>query len=414
MPGGLRLRQGTRALVIGGSMSGLLAALALTRRGFDVTVYERGADALAGRGAGIVAQPELKASLSALGLEAGSDLGIEVMARLMFARDGRVTHRLNTAQTMTAWDRVFHLLKAALPADRYHGGKELRRAEQDAHGVTAHFADGTFAQGDVLIGADGIRSTVRQQYLPEAAPLYAGYTAWRGLIAEGAFPPALHRELYGEFGFCLPANEQMLGYPVAGPDNDLRPGHRRYNFVWYRPASEAEELPRLLTDDYGRTHALSIPPPLIARETVQTMRADAARVLAPQFNQMIGLCEQPFLQPIYDLEVPHMAFGRVALLGDAAFVARPHVGAGVAKAAEDALALAAALAGHAEMETGLQQFESERLPIGRRIIARARRLGAYVQADFKTQEERVYAALHRKPEAVLNETATMDFLAQPG
>jgi len=78
---------------------------------------------------------------------------------------------------------------------------------------------------------------------------------------------------------------------------------------------------------------------LIARSTVAAMRADAARVLASQFNEMVGLCEQPFLQPIYDLEVPRMAFGRVALVGDAAFVARPHVGAGVAKAAEDALAI---------------------------------------------------------------------------
>src|SRR3954465_12824625 len=104
-------------------MVGLRAALALQRRGFDVTVYERVADALAGRGAGIVAQPELKASLRALGLEADQDLGIEVTTRVMFARDGSVTHRLDTPQTMTAWDRVFHLLKAALPADRYISGK---------------------------------------------------------------------------------------------------------------------------------------------------------------------------------------------------------------------------------------------------------------------------------------------------
>src|SRR3954470_9335885 len=189
MPGELRLRPGTRALVIGGSMSGLLSALALRRRGVDVTVYERVADALAGRGAGIVAQPELKASLRALGLEAGHDLGIEVGLRQMFGRDGSVTHRLDVRQTMTAWDRVFHLLKAALPADRYHSGKELCGVEQDADGVTAHFSDGTRAQGDLLIGADGIRSTVRQQYLPEIAPLYAGYAAWRGLIAESALPP---------------------------------------------------------------------------------------------------------------------------------------------------------------------------------------------------------------------------------
>ena len=118
---------------------------------------------------------------------------------------------------------------------------------------------------------------------------------------------------------------------------------------------------------------------------------------------------QPFLQPIYDLEMPRMAFGRVAVLGDAAFVARPHVGAGVAKAAGDALALAQALEDHADTEAALRQFESLRIPFGEKIIERARRLGAYVQADFKTQDERVHAILHRTPEAVLAETAMMDF-----
>jgi 2-polyprenyl-6-methoxyphenol hydroxylase-like FAD-dependent oxidoreductase len=405
----MRLAKGKRALVIGGSMSGLLAALALKQHGWQADVYERVVEPLAGRGAGIVAQPELKAILRTLGFEADRDLGIEVATRVMLARDGRVTHRVPVAQTMTAWDRVFFLLKAALPEANYHRAKELRRAEQHGQGVVAHFADGTAAEGDVLVGADGIRSTVRQQYLPEVAPLYAGYTAWRGLIAESAFPQALHAALFEDFSFCLPDNEQMLGYPVAGPDNDLRPGHRRYNFVWYRPASEHQELPRLLTDDSGRTHVLSIPPPLIARPVVAAMRADAERVLAPQFNAMVDLCDMPFLQPIYDLEVPHMAFGRVAILGDAAFVARPHIGAGVAKAAEDALTLAEALDGSADTEAALRHYESARIPAGERIIARARHLGAYVQADLKTEAEREYAARHRTPEAVLAETAMMDF-----
>src|SRR3954452_17003916 len=162
----MRLAKGKRALVIGGSMSGLLAALALRQHGWQADVYERVAEPLAGRGAGIVAQPELKAILRKLGLEADRDLGIEVTTRVMFARDGCVTHRVPIAQTMTAWDRVFFLLKAALPEANYHRGKELRRIEQ-GQGVVAHFADGSAQEADVLIGADGIRSTVRQQYLPD-------------------------------------------------------------------------------------------------------------------------------------------------------------------------------------------------------------------------------------------------------
>src|SRR6478736_3704474 len=159
MAGGLHLPQVKRALVIGGSMSGLLAALALARCGIAVEVFERVAEPLTGRGAGIVAQPELKDVLRTLGLEADRDLGIEVASRVMIARDGRVTHRVEIAQTMTAWDRVFHLLLSALPAARYHRAKELRGLVQDGQGVAAQFADGSSAQGDVLIGADGIRST---------------------------------------------------------------------------------------------------------------------------------------------------------------------------------------------------------------------------------------------------------------
>jgi 2-polyprenyl-6-methoxyphenol hydroxylase-like FAD-dependent oxidoreductase len=241
-------------------------------------------------------------------------------------------------------------------------------------------------------------------------PLYAGYVAWRGLVPESAFPPEVHRDLFAYFAFCLPPGEQMLGYPVAGPDNDLRPGHRFYNLVWYRPADERTELPRLLTDDAGRTHALSIPPPLIAKAVVGEMRAHAEEVLAPQFRALVRVTEQPFLQPIYDLETPRMALGRGALIGDAAFVARPHVGAGVSKAADDALALASVLDAHDDVEAALRAFEAQRIGVGRRIIERARHLGAYMRTSFDTAEERALAERHHSPQAVMAETALLDFL----
>jgi 2-polyprenyl-6-methoxyphenol hydroxylase-like FAD-dependent oxidoreductase len=142
------------------------------------------------------------------------------------------------------------------------------------------------------------------------------------------------------------------------------------------------------------------------------MRAYDESVESPHFRAKNRIAEHPFLQPIYDIAVPHMAFGRVAILGDAAFVARPHVGAGVAKAAEDALALADALAAEGDVARALQRYEAERLGIGHRIIARARHLGAYVQAEQATEEERAYAERHRTPEAVLAETALMDFLGE--
>jgi|SRR5271169_517114 len=396
-----------RALVIGGSMSGLLAGITLMRRGWDVDIFERVEKELAGRGAGIVAQAELIARLKALGLDT-SDLGVAMTTRKILDRTGSVTATIECPQVLTAWERVYRVLRDVFPPERYHRACGLKAFEQNASGVVAHFSDGSTMRADVLIGADGLRSTVRQQCLPDVAPLYAGYVAWRALLPERAIPPAIHREFFMAMTFCLPPGEQCLGYPVAGPDNELRVGQRRYNVVWYRPADEAKELPSLLTDKNGVAHSISIPPPLIRAEPIAAMRAAAERLLAPQFREIVRLIDEPILQPIYDLESPHLAFGRVAIVGDAAFVARPHVAAGVSKAADDAAALAAALDGD-DIESSLLSFEAVRLPDNRKIIERARHLGAYLQAT-QTAEERARSARHSIPEAVLAETAMIDFL----
>jgi 2-polyprenyl-6-methoxyphenol hydroxylase-like FAD-dependent oxidoreductase len=396
-----------RALVIGGSMSGLLAGLMLRRRGWAVDIFERVASELSGRGAGIVAQAELIARLNALGLDT-SDLGVTMTTRKILDHAGRTVAKIECPQVLTAWERVYRVLRDAFPAERYHRGTGLTGFAQTGERVQAHLSDGRTVEADVLVGADGLRSTVRQQCLPDVAPLYAGYVAWRALLPEAAIPPPIHRELFELMTFCLPPGEQCLGYPVAGPDNELRPGQRRYNVVWYRPADEATELPWLLTDDKGVTHSISIPPPLIRRDPIAAMRAAAERLLAPQFRDIVRLIDEPILQPVYDLESPRLAFGRVAVLGDAAFVARPHVAAGVSKAADDAAALAAALDGD-DVEAALRRFEAARLPDNKKIIERARHLGAYLQAT-QTAEERARSERHSIPEAVLAETAVLDFL----
>lgn len=389
-------------------MSGLLSGLLLQRAGWAVDIYERVETELSGRGAGIVAQQELIARLRKLGL-ATDELGVQITTRKILDAEGRLTHEFNCPQVLTAWERVYRLLRDAFPAANYHRGRGLTKFTQNAEGVRAYFSDGETVDADFLVGADGIRSTVRQQCLPDVSPRYAGYSAWRALIAERDFPADVHRELFAFMTFSLPPGEQFLGYPVAGPDNDLRPGHRRYNVVWYRPADESAKLQWLLTDERGVTHTISIPPPLIRREAISEMRADAERLVAPQFRRIVKLIKEPILQPIYDLESPRMAIGRIAILGDAAFVARPHVAAGVSKAADDAAALAGALQNEENVEAALKRYEAARLPENYRIIERARHLGAYLQAT-RTQEEQARAGRHSTDAAVIAETAVLDFL----
>lgn len=389
-------------------MSGLFAGLLLLNRGVDVHIYERVESELSGRGAGIVAQPVVAETLRGLGIDA-MDLGVDMTTRKVLDAQGRIVCEVECPQTLTAWERLYRLLRDSFPADRYHRGVGLKGCEQSSTSVVAHLSDGRSVEADLLIGADGIRSTVRHRFLPALNPLYAGYVAWRALLPEQAIPPAIHRELFEFMIFCLPPGEQFLGYPVAGPDNDLRPAHRRYNVVWYRPADEHTELQWLLTDESRVTHTISIPPPLIRHAAIAEMRAAAERLVAPQFRVIARLMDEPVLQPIYDLETPRMAFGRVAIIGDAAFVARPHVAAGVSKAAEDARALADAVVVENDIEAALKRFEAQRLPIGRRIIERARHLGAYLQAT-RTEEEQARSARHSNARAVITETAVLDFL----
>jgi 2-polyprenyl-6-methoxyphenol hydroxylase-like FAD-dependent oxidoreductase len=393
-------------------MAGLFSALLLRQAGWEVHVHERIGSELAGRGAGIVTHPELFDILDRLGIDRNAaQVGVGVSGRRVFDKDGSITGELLLPQILTSWGHLYSLLRNALPDENYHHGRNIERIDEDDATVVARFSDGSSAEADLLIGADGIFSTVRTQLAPAVVPQYVGYIAWRGLVDEAELSPPTRDALCNHFAFSLPDGEQMLGYPVAGRDESMADGHRRFNFVWYRPAAADSALKELLTDIDGHSHPLSIPPNKIRPEVIKALRKDARRLLSPQFAEVVEKTKQPFIQAIQDLETPRMALGRRAvILGDAAFVARPHVGAGVTKAAGDAWALSEALESNESVDKALRSFEKKRLPIGRAIIARARHLGAYMQAQTNTAEERHAAELHRSPEAVLTETASMTFL----
>ena len=390
-----------RILVIGGSLGGLLAANLLRHAGWDVTVFERNAEDLTGRGAGISTHPQLIEILQRVGIDFDESMGIKVDTVICLDKNGRTYLEAKTARTMSSWGRLYRSLRDPLPADSYRLGKALRHIEQDAHSVTAVFADGSRVSGDMLVGADGLRSTVREQFLPEIEPNYAGYVAWRAMLDESDVPPDIREEIFERYTFCLPEGELFLAYPVPGRNNETQPGRRAYNIVWYRPTDRETTLADLCTDATGRRHGTAIPPPLIRPEVTAAIKATARALVAPQVAEIFARTPQPFFQPIFDLESPQTVFGRVALLGDAAFVARPHVGAGVTKAALDAASLADATAGD-DIVAGLQRYQRAQQPFGSGLVALGREEGAYLSAQLKPREQRTATELHRDINDVLH------------
>jgi 2-polyprenyl-6-methoxyphenol hydroxylase-like FAD-dependent oxidoreductase len=158
----------------------------------------------------------------------------------------------------------------------------------------------------------------------------------------------------------------------------------------------------MYTDVSGQLHAGGIAPSLIRGDVIARVKADAEALLAPQLAE-IFLRSEPFLQPIFDLESPALAFGRVALAGDAAFVVRPHVGAGATKAAIDATVLADCLDRTGEdVAGGLARFESVQMPFGRDMVALSRQQGAYLSAQIKPMAQRRGSELRRDVEALLH------------
>lgn len=390
-----------RALIIGGSVGGLFAANLLRAKGWNVAVYERAAGDLASRGAAIGLTQELMDVMRGLGLRPDFATETSVQSYIALDRDGSVIHELGRQGVTGAWSHVYRPLREALPDDCYRAGVALTRVAQDANGVTAFFADGSSASGDLLVGADGIYSTVRAQLLPEARPAYAGYVAWRGIIDEADVEPADRDLVFNRLLFCFPGGELLLSIPIPADDTGVAAARgRRACYIWYRPVDAERGLPQLCTDASGKQHGITIPPPLIRPELIAELKAGARTLLPPVLSRMVERAERPLFQAMFDLASPRLVIGRVALLGDAAFVARPHVVAGVTKAALDAKELVDALEAEADLTAALLRYERERRAFGDAIVTHARYLGDFLSNPGAGDPDR---PSDRRPDVMLRD-----------
>lgn len=364
-----------RVGVVGGSLGGLTAALVLRDLGCEIDVFERSTAELESRGAGIVVLDEtVRYFRQRTDLELDQFTTVTGFLRYL-DRDGAVVFEESRRYRYSAWHSIYRALLGCFGRRRYHLGKEMAGFQRQGEQVQVRFADGSSAAYELLVCADGIASNARAVLQPQARPAYAGYVAWRGTVDEGRLSRAVRDLLADSICYQVAPDSHILLYPIPALDGSVVPGRRLANFVWYRNYA-GDELDDLMTDRNGVRRDLTLPPGAAREAHLREVRAVAAAQLAPQFAEVVQRTKLPFVQVIFDIEVDQMAFGRVCLIGDAAFALRPHAAAGTAKAAADAWALAEALAAtRGDIRVALPRWERQQLAVGRAVLERTRRNG---------------------------------------
>lgn len=369
-----------RVAVVGGSMGGLTAALLLRELGLDVTVYERSGTELQQRGAGIGLLPATYRYLVERANIDLDEISTSTACINYLDREGRVIHEQPQPYRFSNWNTIYRSLLRCFGRDRYLLGHDVTDIQEHDGAVHIALADGNEVVADLVVCADGIGSRARSRLLPEVTSAYAGYVAWRGLVSE----KDLGREgdtLLDAITYYVYANSHILVYPIPGLDGSVNAGDRLINFVWYRNYLAGSDRDNLMTDCDGNLREVSLPPGAVRPEYVAELRAVATARLPDLIAKVVVAAKEPFVQTILDIEVPRMAFGRVCLIGDAAFAVRPHAAAGTAKAAADAWELARALEEQPDIESALQTWERRQLELGWELLERTRRIGRRSQVD---------------------------------
>ncbi|MDT5116564.1 MAG: 2,6-dihydroxypyridine 3-monooxygenase [Mycobacterium sp.] len=367
-----------RAVVVGGSLGGLTAALVLRDRGWDVDVLERSAVPLEGRGAGIVAHPSTIRYLVERAGRAIGDIGVSAGRLRYIGDDGAIADERPCAYRFASYFELYRGLLDAFGVEHYHLSTELVHLENRGDEVAVSLTDGRTLTADLVVCADGIRSTGRRILVPHNEPRYAGYVAWRGTIDRDQLSARTADVLRDAVTYRILPRGHLLTYPIPGPDGSVL-----CNWLWYRNVAEGEHLATLLTDRHGSRAELTVPPGAVQTQHVEQLHSAADTELPAPLAEVVRQSADPFIQVIVDLGVPQLAFGRTCLIGDAAFALRPHIAAGTAKAADDAWQLGEALLGATprHVPLRLKSWEARQLPVARRAMQRARVAGRSLQID---------------------------------
>jgi 2-polyprenyl-6-methoxyphenol hydroxylase-like FAD-dependent oxidoreductase len=368
-----------KVIVVGAGIGGLVTALCLHREGIDCEIYEQ-SERIRELGVGINVLPHAVKHLAALGLVERLDevairtheliythrLGQEIMRRPCGEAAGFVFPQFSVHR-----GRLQSVLSRAVVERLGEGavrtGHRLAGVEQDADGVEARFVDRASVRGDVLVGADGIHSTVRAGMFPdEGPPRWNGVTMWRGATDWPVFGTGRTMIIAGGTA------TKLVVYPIA-PGRAA--GTNLTNWAICVQAGLAGDPPPD-RQDWAQ----------LAKPTDLDQYLDRFRIPLIDHRGLVGATPESFVFPMCDRDpLPHWGRGRITLLGDAAHPMYPMGSNGAGQATLDAVSLAENLAGHADPVDGLRAYQGDRLPATGEIILRNRLGGPELVIDIVEQ-----------------------------
>ena len=380
-------------MVVGGSFAGLTAALLLREQGFEVDVFERTPSYLDGRGGGIVLQPDTVRWITDRPHDfTVEDISIGSSVTRYLGAGNKIVFEEPAAWRFSSWTTMYRVLLDDFGTDHYHVGEFAVGVSQDDNGVDVRFTSGRIVRAELVVFADGISSVGRRRLQPRVRPRYSGYIGWRGTVLERDVSVETADLIHDATAYSVTDGSHICMYAIPAVDGGLERGDRQLNYVWYRNVAEGPELDEMVTDLRGFAAPVSVHPGQVQQRYVDRVRAEAVELLPPAAAELLTRTAEPYIQIVLDIAVRNMAFGRVALIGDAAFAARPHAAAGTAKAAADAWALADALAAQPDIPRALAEWEPARLALGNDLLRRVAEMGA--RSQFTNTWDPADPALH--------------------
>jgi 2-polyprenyl-6-methoxyphenol hydroxylase-like FAD-dependent oxidoreductase len=370
--------------IVGGSIAGCSAAILLRRAGHRVQVFERSRGALVGRGGGIgTPGPVLEALMDQDIID--QDFPHLIGTVMPFIIRTQTHHEFGYApwgmpMNLSAfhWSTLWNNLRKRVPDEAYHQGYEVVAAKVvGEESVTLQFVDGSSAEFDLVLFADGYQSFGRQLLFPEIQLKYRGYMLWRGLLPESEMDDStplgsnVPRLSYTDIsGNCVM-------YFVPNQDGSIKTGERIYNWAAYIPIPEAE-LPEFMVDREGTAHTGSIPPGKMRLAEENRLKQLMHANLPAYYSEIIAKTQDTYVQLIYTARLPAYYRGRMGLIGDAGMVAQPFTGSGIFKGYNNVKDLIEALYTHESVDQALQYWGKAQVRIGERLLA----LGEQMEQAF--------------------------------